>query len=206
MASRTPTTTSKATFKGGETPPTIVICGGIHDFSLTEEFVNSFVQNIKLDFYHQVCVIPQPDIAPYDVKQIDRYLKEQHKGATTPDRLILIGFSAGVVGLLGLARKWQRQGGTIASFFAFDGWGVPLWENFPCYRLSHDLFTHQTSHWLGGNPECFYAEPDVSHLDFWGSNMSIEGYFCQRDQNDQQKQKMTIVQFLNQQLNKTQTV
>ena len=178
--------------------PIFVICGGIHPPVLTQKFASSFQENINVGDKYRVCVIPHGDIAPYDVKRIDRFLNSKYKDVKAISPLVFIGFSAGVVGVLGTARKWQREGGFVRGLFAFDGWGVPLWESFPCYRLSHDSFSHHTAHLLGGSELSFYADPMVDHLDLWGNCLFLQGYFCIRDR--QYQQKMTIVEFLNQQL------
>ena len=181
--------------------PIFVICGGIHPPALTQSFVTSFQENINVGDQSPVCVIPNREIAPYDVKQIDRFLNSKYHEVKAISPLVFIGFSAGVVGVLGAARKWQREGGLIRCLFAFDGWGVPLWESFPCHRLSHDSFSHHTAHLLGGSNHSFYAEPMVDHLDLWGNSLLLEGYFCIRDR--QYQQKMTIVEFLNQELSES---
>ena len=62
-----------------------------------------------------------------------------------------------MVGAIIAGNLWQKNGGKVKVLFAFDGWGVPLIADFPCYRLSHDYFTHTTSKLLGGDKNAFYA-------------------------------------------------
>ncbi len=91
------------------------------------------------------------------------------------DSVLIIAFSAGVVGAIATARIWQRQGVRIAGFIAIDGWGVPLAGEFPIHRVSHDQFTHWSSLMLGGNAAHFYADPAVDHLTLWHSPETVLG-------------------------------
>lgn len=91
------------------------------------------------------------------------------------DSVLIIAFSAGVVGAIAAARIWHRQGIQIAALIAIDGWGVPLFGDFPIHRVSHDRFTHWSSIVLGGNATHFYAEPPVEHLAIWQSPESVQG-------------------------------
>ncbi|MCU0568633.1 MAG: hypothetical protein MUF49_18805 [Oculatellaceae cyanobacterium Prado106] len=90
--------------------------------------------------------------------------------------LFFVGFSAGVVGAIGAARLWHQWGGQVQGLAAFDGWGVPLWGDFPIYRISHDAFTHWSSALLGAGQASFYAEPPVSHLALWRSPETVQGW------------------------------
>jgi hypothetical protein len=88
--------------------------------------------------------------------------------------ILIISFSAGVVGAIAAASIWQSIGGTIRAFIALDGWGVPLYGNFPIHRLSHDAFTHYTSSLLGSGEDSFYADPSVAHETLWRSPHPIQ--------------------------------
>ena len=101
----------------------------------------------------------------------------------------IIAFSAGVVGASQLALIWQRLGGQVACLIALDGWGVPLWGDFPIYRLSHDEFTYRTSHWLGGQSH-FWATPSVEHLQLWAAPSQVRG-------TDDTRRSMTASNFIN---------
>jgi hypothetical protein len=92
--------------------------------------------------------------------------------------IVIIGFSAGVVGAIGAAWMLQSQKIPIQALIAIDGWGVPLFGTFPIYRFSHDRFTHETSSWLGGIP-AFYADPAVPHLEMWRSPDQVRGQWRQ---------------------------
>ncbi|MDX2271336.1 MAG: hypothetical protein NW237_05230 [Cyanobacteriota bacterium] len=85
---------------------------------------------------------------------------------------IVVAFSAGVVGALGLASLHPHLLGVIA----WDGWCVPL--RLPCRvsRLSHDLATHQNGWWWGQGQAQFYADPFVDHLQLWRDPRQVEGW------------------------------
>jgi len=90
--------------------------------------------------------------------------------------LVFLGFSAGVVGAIGAAHLWQWLGGTVKAFIALDGWGVPLYGNFPIHRISHDYSTHWSSALLGAGNEGFYADPPLPHLELWRSPHTTQGW------------------------------
>lgn len=103
------------------------------------------------------------------------FLQQKYRGQVLP-KLIIISFSAGVVGAISAAWGWQLMGGKIEALIAFDGWGVPLVGNFPIYRISHDYFTHWSSSLLGKGDKSFYADPPVNHLDLWRSPQQVIGW------------------------------
>lgn len=140
----------------------IFICPGIHSLSLTEHFVGE----LRLS-QTEVLIFPadQPVYSPQHV--LDFFQPQEP--------VVMIAFSAGVVGAIAAARTWQRQGQSIAAFIAIDGWGVPLFGDFPIYRLSHDRFTHWSSNLLGGG-KSFYADPPVDHLTIWRFPNQVRGY------------------------------
>jgi hypothetical protein len=133
--------------------------------------VNQLGLTDGLGFDYQV--VP-PQIWPYDPLGIMAWLPTK-VGPQTP--LLFLGFSAGVVGLLGAALAWQWSGGKVLGLIAVDGWGVPLVTDFPTYRLSHDRFTHESSAWLGAGSESFYAEPAAPHLGLWAEPKRVQGYW-----------------------------
>ena len=67
----------------------------------------------------------------------------------------------------------------------------------PTYRLSHDRFTHTTSHCAGGGTAAFWAEPSVTHLEFWQHLPAIGGWqtFLNRGRQGQ-TQWLTAGEFL----------
>ena len=141
---------------------TIIICPGIHPPELTEQFISTIQHKITAD----LLVLPTERYLPYSAIAVYQWLTKQNLSLTEP--LSFISFSAGVVGSFGAAWAWQLQGGKINSFIAVDGWGMPLFANFPIYRVSHDRFTHWSSAILGGG-KGFYADPEVEHLEIWRS-------------------------------------
>lgn len=106
---------------------------------------------------------------------------------------MLICFSAGVVGGIGAAWAWQQSGGKIKALIALDGWGVPLYGNFPIHRLSRDRFTHWSSQLLGAGADSFYADPPVEHLDLWRSPHTAQGWWVRPER----QQRLTAAMFLN---------
>ncbi|MBE9012616.1 hypothetical protein IQ250_20660 [Pseudanabaenaceae cyanobacterium LEGE 13415] len=141
----------------------ILICPGMHSAQLTEAFVS------KVNLPLEKCSIFPSDRQPvYSSQHILEFFQ--------PEKSVLIlAFSAGVVGAIAAARIWQRQGIRIARLIAIDGWGVPLFGDFPIHRMSHDRFTHWSSLMLGGNATHFYATPAVDHLTLWHSPDLVRG-------------------------------
>lgn len=177
---------------------TLVICPGIHDPALTQAFCqglnaasalpeNSLTQGPETTFRKPMILPPQ--IPVYSPNHVLRFLQQHYQS----EPLLLLCFSAGVVGGIGAARQWQQQGGTIRALIAIDGWGVPLLSNFPIHRLSHDPFTHWSSRLLGAGEESFYADPGVEHLALWRSPQNAQGWRVQGDQ----RQRTTAAAFLN---------
>lgn len=145
----------------------LVLCPGIHSPYLTEQFLAA------LALSEPPLVIPTEVIPVYSPPHVLAFLQSSYPPATS---LVLLGFSAGVVGSFGAALGWQAGGGRVQAFIAMDGWGVPLFANFPLYRLSHDHFTHWSCQLLGGSQESFYADPGVPHLELWRSPDQAEGW------------------------------
>ena len=152
--------------------PNIVICPGIHSPQLTIDFVRHTQSIIGQDRL----VLPTTEYAPYNAIAIEQWLKQYYPSPIDAPPLSFIAFSAGVVGGIVAANRWQLQGGEIDKFMAFDGWGMPLTGNFPIYRVSHDRFTHWSSSLLGSGESGFYAEPAVEHLDLWRSPHICRGW------------------------------
>lgn len=149
----------------------LIICPGVHDRQLTDQFL----EQCHLPPTEQILVFPahqQPAYSPFHILQF----LQAHLSPTPDKPLIFISFSAGVVGAIAAAWTWQQLGGNIKAFIALDGWGVPLWGNFPIHRLSHDYFTHWSSALLGTGHESFYADPPVDHLQLWGEATTTRGY------------------------------
>lgn len=147
----------------------IVICPGVHPPELTSRFIEGIQDWLESDYL----ILPTDKYLPYNAIAVLQWLERQQISKSQP--LSFIAFSAGVVGGIGAAIAWQLQGGTVHSFIAFDGWGVPLLANFPIYRVSHDLFTHWSSSILGAGAG-FYADPEVEHLELWRSPAACSGW------------------------------
>lgn len=153
----------------------LVICPGIHPEALTTQFLANlqapWCQKNTAPFTY---LLAPTDLPIYNSVALLIWL-QRHCPLAQP--LILLGFSAGVVGAIGAAWGWQLAGGKIAALIAMDGWGVGLYGHFPIYRLSHDELTHWSSHLLGGGPESFYAHPGVTHLELWARPGQATGYW-----------------------------
>ncbi|MBW4552972.1 MAG: hypothetical protein KME35_17960 [Aphanocapsa sp. GSE-SYN-MK-11-07L] len=151
---------------------------------MTTEFVSA----LNLTSAPQIVPASLPVYSPLHVFEF----LQSHYQLTEP--LVIIGFSAGVVGSIGAAQRWQQHGGQIQALIAIDGWGVPLSGQFPIYRLSHDWFTDWSCQWLGATEQRFYAEPGVGHLDLWRSPTQTPGWQI----HGQVRTKTTASQFLRQ--------
>jgi pimeloyl-ACP methyl ester carboxylesterase len=161
----------------------IVICPGIHSAALTRGFIQAIP-----DFLVEALIVPA-HLPAYSGAHIFAFLQQQlnqpfsqpaqidlgQRAAALPE-ILLIGFSAGVVGAISAAYLWQSAGGAVAALIAVDGWGVPLVASFPVHRLSHDAFTHWSSALLGAGQTNFYAEPPVAHLDLWRAPELAQGW------------------------------
>ncbi len=147
---------------------TIVICPGIHRSHLTQ----CFVAELRLN--QTSLVFPTEKAPAYSPLHILEFLSDAN--ASTP--LLFVAFSAGVVGAIGAARLWQKQGGSVKALIALDGWGVPLSADFPIHRVSHDRFTAWSSALLEqGRSDSFYADPSVEHLTLWRSPATVQGHW-----------------------------
>lgn len=156
----------------------IILCPGIHNPALTVDFWAA-IESVK-SLNPLFSALPAPYIVPdaqywgFSPAHILQFL---HQNVSTTQPLVMIGFSAGVVGMAGAAWAWQQQGGTLRALIALDGWGVPLYGSCPIYRLSHDAFTHWSSQALGMGQDPFYAAPGVAHLDLWRSPQEAWGWW-----------------------------
>jgi hypothetical protein len=175
----------------------IILCPGIHAPELTEGFWNA-IQQVKSP---NLATTELPN--PYIVPEAERWafspvhtLQFFHQMLPISEPLVLIGFSAGCVGMVGAAWTWQQQGGTILALVALDGWGVPLYGTFPIYRLSHDVFTHWSSQALGMGQDPFYAEPGVAHLELWRSPDQSWGWWCKDGQRQWTNAAIVVRQIL----------
>ncbi|MCY7283988.1 MAG: hypothetical protein LH679_11220 [Cyanobacteria bacterium CAN_BIN43] len=157
----------------------VIICPGVHSPELTQEFLEGIGKMLNLK---QVYVFPTRQFPAYSALHILKFLSVQTAAQgsqlqhCTLHPLVLIGFSAGVVGAMGAAQILQSLGGQVKAVIAFDGWGVPLLGNFPIHRISHDRFTDWSSTLWGRNDSSFYADPDVAHLELWRSPQTAQGW------------------------------
>jgi hypothetical protein len=147
---------------------TVIICPGIHDRTLTQEFLLDLAWPEE-----NLLVVPTRDCPPYSAVSMGQWVRDR---LSLEEPTIWLAFSAGVVGAIGAAWGWQLAGGKVLAFIALDGWGVPLFGNFPIHRLSHDRFTHWSSALLGAGADSFYADPAVEHLDLWRSPSTACGW------------------------------
>ena len=163
----------------------VVICGGIHAPELTQSVVEGLVGSPLSNAYdssnlRNILIFPAIDysVAAFSIVE---FLRERQGEPKETSPLVFISFSAGVIGAIGAAWGWQLLGGHVAAFIALDGWGVPLFGNFPIHRLSHDYFTHWSSALLGSGFDSFYADPPVEHLSMWRSPQIVEGWWLHSD-------------------------
>ncbi|MBD2075198.1 hypothetical protein H6F86_15100 [Phormidium sp. FACHB-592] len=160
----------------------VVVCPGIHERALTQQFIEGLLTTGEERLHPASWLVFPTDRYPaYSGLHILRFLHEK-LSTHSPDAalhtpLILIGFSAGVVGAVSAACGWRSLGGVVKALIAIDGWGVPLIGDFPMHRMSHDAFTHWSSALLGAGEDSFYADPSVDHLDLWRSPQIAAGYW-----------------------------
>lgn len=176
----------------------IVVIPGIHAPSLTREFVKSL--NPLLE---EAWIVPEHSVPVYSPQHVFTFL-QQTWSKVSPDftssdcrskPLIFIGFSAGVVGSLGAARLWQAAGNRVLALIALDGWGVPLYGEFPIHRVSHDFWTHWSSGYFGNTQESFYVEPAIEHLELWRSPHTASG-ICTSSKKSRPQQPETAATFV----------
>lgn len=167
----------------------LIICPGVHDASLTTEFLTSLFLGSdhlsELDLQNSFYCFPTHKYPSYSAWHLYHWLADQPN--LLNEELVVIAFSAGVVASIGAAWALSWQGVRIKALVAFDGWGVPLWVNCPIYRFSHDYFTHWSSALLGSGEESFYAFPAVDHLQLWSAPEKCIGWVCRHQANDEQQ-------------------
>lgn len=155
----------------------VIICPGVHDPELTQGFVAGMGDRLS-----DAMVFPAAHYPAYSPFHILDFVRRQLSNplrvhSLEPMPLVFIAFSAGVVGAIGAAHGWQWMGGKVKALIALDGWGVPLYGNFPIHRVSHDCFTHRSSALLGAGLDNFYADPPQSHLELWRSPQTVQGWW-----------------------------
>ncbi len=162
----------------------VIICPGIHPPELTESFVAG-LRFGRICQPEDILIVPGKDYPVYSGFHILQFVCDRLPICppthlpTCP--LVFISFSAGVVGAISAAGAWRRLGGTVKALIALDGWGVPLFGDFPIYRVSHDEFTHWSSALMGGGEDSFYAEPPVGHLELWRVPQTVRGWWVNRE-------------------------
>ncbi|MEP0871703.1 hypothetical protein NDA01_17970 [Trichocoleus desertorum AS-A10] len=166
----------------------ILICPGVHNLELTQSFLQglplrSTPNLLAADHTNQsenLFIFPAQCYPAYSVFHIVHFLQEtfrQHQLSSAQTGLVFLSFSAGVAGAMGAAWAWQQLGGQVKALIALDGWGVPLYGDFPIHRVSHDYFTHWSSALWGAGADSFYAEPAIDHLELWRSPQTVQGWW-----------------------------
>jgi hypothetical protein len=180
----------------------IVICPGIHPVDLTDRFLEALRNNQQNFYASSVLTLPTTTHPPFSALHSFQFLAQQlglptQRFANSQQALFFIGFSAGVVGAIGAAWLWQQAGGKVQGLMALDGWGMPLFGNFPIHRVSHDYFTHWSSDPGQNQTDCFYADPPVAHLDLWQFPQKATGWCISGTQEwGQQRDKTTAIEFI----------
>lgn len=177
----------------------VIICPGLHAPELTQSFLSGLktLLSSSSKFTHSgnTLIFPTQDY-PVSAFHIVQFLRKQLGSPQGTSPLVFISFSAGVVGAIGAAWGWQLWGGNVKAFIALDGWGVPLFGNFPIHRLSHDFFTHWSSAVLGSGEDSFYADSPVEHLDLWRSPQTVQGWWVHPVGAPQPLKRLTAAEFL----------
>lgn len=155
---------------------TIIICPGIHDPTLTGDFIANLQQHsVNLENY---LIFPTDRYPAFSGFHLWQFLQEQQ---ISKKPLTFLAFSAGVVAAIAAAQFYQLNGGKVEKIIALDGWGVPLWGNIPIYRCSHDYFTHWSSALMEIGRISFYADPPVEHLALWRSPHQVSGWMINKN-------------------------
>ncbi|VEP15122.1 conserved hypothetical protein [Hyella patelloides LEGE 07179] len=172
----------------------VIICPGIHETQLTDRFLQSLlriesekVMNSVNSVNEKFLVFATDKYPAYSPLHVYQWL---NKPEILTDELLFICFSAGVVGGIGAAIALQLKRVKIKAFIAIDGWGVPLFTNFPLYRFSHDYFTHWSSAILGTGESNFYSDPPVPHLTLWETPETCQGWIVNSGNNHQKISKI----------------
>lgn len=164
-----------------------IICPGIHDVQLTELFLKNLLiidpKVTKQTVSTNWLIFPTERNPAYSPFHLYNWL---NRSEILNDELFFIAFSAGVVSAISAAVFLQLRGVKIRGLIAIDGWGVPLWANFPVYRLSHDYFTHWSSAILGTGKSSFYCDPSVEHLTLWSYPENCQGWILKREKDGQE--------------------
>jgi hypothetical protein len=171
----------------------VVVCAGFQDTQQTECFLQS-LQTVMPAISSQWLIFPSDRDPPYSGWHVLQFLQTQLPDRSCTSAISFIGFSAGTIAAISAAHGWQCQGGTVQRVIALDGWGVPLWGDFPIHRLSHDFFTHWSSALLGTGQDSFYADPSVTHLELWRSPHTVHGWIGSPFQAN--PQRTTAAQFI----------
>ena len=158
----------------------ILICPGMHPPNWTAAFIQGL--GPALQDCGPVHVFPAEHEPAISGLHILHFIRERLPLPAGPwsqsqPALIVISFSAGVVGAAQMAWLWQGLGGRLHRFFALDGWGVPLPPSWPLYRLSHDRCTDWSSAILGVGCDRFFADPPVSHAHLWQQPHQTTGWW-----------------------------
>ncbi|MFH7029971.1 MAG: hypothetical protein ACHBN1_32550 [Heteroscytonema crispum UTEX LB 1556] len=189
----------------------VIICPGIHEPALTESFVSALLElnsdnsrrltSVNLLKYpaEGFLALSGFHIVEFLSVNAERLVVRHSLSNKLESPLVFISFSAGVVGAITAAYWWQLLGGHVKAFIAIDGWGVPLWGNFPIHRMSHDYFTHWSSSLLDSrhNNDNFYADPPIDHLQMWRSPEMVQGWCVDSSSGGSPPQvRLTAAEFL----------
>ncbi|NEQ81463.1 MAG: hypothetical protein F6K26_14780, partial [Moorea sp. SIO2I5] len=86
--------------------PYLILCPGIHDPQLTQDFLASL--ELSSPWTEKVLIFPAQDYPAYSAIHILEFLQRHIGLVKTP--IVLISFSAGVVGAIAAAWGWQLLG------------------------------------------------------------------------------------------------
>lgn len=156
----------------------VLICPGFHSPRLTTSFLNNFDQTQP---NYQWLIFPADKSYPYSPAAIVDFWEASVTDSQLKQPVIIIAFSAGVVGAIGAAWALSWRQVPVKAIIALDGWGVPLFGPFPIHRVSHDYYTHWSSQLLGAGGDSFYAERPVEHLELWESPQTAKGWWVKTD-------------------------
>lgn len=162
------------------------VFSGFHDPNLDSRFLANFLSAWETTQLQDIITLEislyaigdwlQPSVT-HDTK-VNHDHPERHHGV---EGTIFLGFSAGCMRAALASQLYQATKKPVLGLIAVDGWGLPLIHTqIPIYRLSHDLFTHNSSMVLGGKG-VFFADPPVPHLSIWEYPDCVSGWYCRNE-------------------------
>lgn len=157
--------------------PILVICGGFHPPHLSDNLTHALTTDPHIASWPTVVLPRVEQGAALSAHALRRRLQAL---VTDSYPIVILAFSAGGVGGVGLAHHWHRYGGGVRALVLVDGWGIPAAGPFPIYRLCHDYGAYRAETRLGPVTGGFWAAPGVAHRALWQYPAAARGWRVDR--------------------------